>query len=372
MKNKFLYVYFNDKLVGTLAENKDKKVLFQYDKNWQKNGFSINPFILPLTNEVFIPKKPYFDGLFGVFFDSLPDSWGRLLMDKYLKNNKLDYFTVLDKLSLISSFGMGALEYKPEYKFDITNVEIDLDEIAKKCKKLLVKDTINDLDQIFKLGGSSGGARPKILTKIENEDWIIKFNNHIDMKEIGLMEYEYSLCAKKVGIIMPETRLFESKKSKGYFGVKRFDRVNNRKMHMISVAALLEIDYRTPSLDYNDLMKLTKILTNNQEDLLQMYKRMCFNVFSHNQDDHAKNFSYIYDEKQKVYRLAPAYDLTYSNTFYNEHTTTINGNGKNITENDLIVVGKKAGLSVSLCKEIINEIRESVNKNLSKYIKESA
>ena len=366
--NKLLNVYYNDILVGILIENKEKKIVFQYDKEWIKNGFSINPFSLPLNDSIFIPKKPYFDGLFGVFSDSLPDAWGRLLMDRYLKKNNIDA-SIIDRLAMINSSGMGALEYKPKYNLDISSGNLSFDEIALECKKILLNEQNDNLDEIFILGGSSGGARPKILTKIDNEDWIVKFNNHIDMNEIGLMEYEYSIVAKDCGIIMPKTRLFESQNCKGYFGVKRFDRVNNKRVHMISAAALLEIDFRSPALDYNDLMKLTKIVTNNNvDDLLQMFRRMCFNVFGKNQDDHAKNFAYIYNEKDKCYRLSPAYDLTRSNTYYNEHTTSVDGNGKNPSEKELLSVGLKAGISKNKCLNIIEEIKEKVYTKLKKYL----
>lgn len=369
MKNRKLLVYYNDKLVGTLALSKNFDIYFQYDKDWIINGFSINPFSLPLTNEIYTSKKPYFDGLFGVFADSLPDSWGRLLLERYLKKNNILDLNVLDRLAIISSSAMGALEYKPEYTLNINSSNLTLDEIAKECMNILLNESNDNLDEIFKLGGSSGGARPKILTKIDNEDWIIKFNNHLDMKDVGLMEYEYSLCAKKCGINMPKTKLFESNSCKGYFGIKRFDRNNGKKIHMISAAAILEIDYRSPALDYNQLMKLTKILTNNTEDVIELFRRMCFNVFAHNRDDHAKNFSYIYDEEKKVYRLSPAYDLTYSTTYYGEHTTSINDNGKNPTVNDLLAVGKNAGISVEKCMEIINSIKDTVYKDLNKYLK---
>ncbi|MFR2512374.1 MAG: HipA domain-containing protein [Lachnospira eligens] len=101
-------------------------------------------------------------------------------------------------------------------------------------------------------------------------------------------------------------------------------------MHMLTAAALLELDFRQPNMDYHQLMKLTKILTrDNKHDIENMYRRMCFNVFAHNRDDHSKNFTFIYDENNDGWRLSPAYDLTYSTTYYGEHTTTVDGNGRN-------------------------------------------
>lgn len=370
-ENKILNVFNGNKKVGTLLLTNDNRIGFAYDEEWIRYGYSISPFSLPLKSGVFICKKNYFEGLYGVFGDSLPDSWGKLLLNRMLLNNKINIknMNILDKLSIIGSNGMGSLEYKPEYLMENYEKNIDLDKLSLECQKILLSEYSEDLDIIYKMGGSSGGARPKILTKIDDEDWIIKFNSHVDDINIGKIEYEYYLCAIKCGIHMMESRLFSSKINSGYFGTKRFDRVNGKKVHMISVAALLELDYEAPSLDYSELMKLVKILTdNNLNDILQMFRRMCFNVFAHNRDDHTKNFSFIYNEDEHKYRLSPAYDLTYSNTYFGEHTTSINGNGKNPTEEDLIYVGTKAGLNKTTCIKEISKIRECVLNSLGKYL----
>lgn len=371
--NKVINVFYNNIKVGTLALSKEKDVCFQYDDNWIEDGFSINPFVLPLNKEVFVVNKPYFEGLFGVFSDSLPDAWGKLLLNRMLKQNKINIknINVLDKLAIVGTSGMGALEYKPSYEFQQEiDTEFDLDTLSIECNKLLNTEFSNSLDELFLLGGSSGGARPKILTKFSGEDWIVKFNTKLDGQNQGKMEYEYYLCAIKCGIKMMESKLLPSKISNGYFATKRFDRLNNKKVHTISVAALLELDFQAPSLDYHSLMKLTKILTNNNyEDIEQMFKIMCFNVFAHNLDDHSKNFSFVYDEVTRMYRLSPAYDLTYSNTYFGEHATSIDGNGKNITDNQLINVGVKAGIKKEKCLMIIENIKSNVNEMLIEYLK---
>ena len=107
---------------------------------------------------------------------------------------------------------------------------------------------------------------------------------------------------------------------------------------------------------------------NNVSDIEQLFRMMCFNVFAHNRDDHAKNFSYLYDETTHRFRLSPAYDLTYSTTYYGEHTTSINGNGANPTKNDLLQVGLKAGMNKNSCMQIIDEIEMIVKQELSKYL----
>lgn len=232
---------------------------------------------------------------------------------------------------------------------------------------------LKKLDELYHLGGTSGGARPKIMTNLNQEDWIIKFPAHVDRPDSGKMEYDYSLCAKKCGITMSETRLFSSEKCSGYFGTKRFDHITEqgemKKVHMLTAAALLELDFQQPSLDYHELMKLTKILTQNDPfDVENLFRRMCFNVFAHNRDDHSKNFSYLYDEVHDKWHLSPAYDLTYSNTYYGEHTTSVDGNGRNPGKKELLAVGIGAGLSKNTCTTIIEEISACVTAMLGTYL----
>ena len=371
-QDNILQVYYDEKFVGTLAMTADHKAAFQYGEEWLENGFSISPFSLPLKNQVFVPTKDYFAGLFGVFADSLPDNWGRLLLDRLLRAHKQnpDELTVLDRLAIVGKSGMGALTYYPEKNFPEQQDHVNLDELAEECEKILNTEYSDKLDDLYHLGGTSGGARPKIMTTIDQEDWIIKFPAHVDRKDTGKMEYDYSCCARKCGITMSETRLFPSDKCKGYFGIRRFDRgANGRRIHMLTAAALLELDFEQPSLDYHSLMKLTKILTrDNGEDVENMFRRMCFNVAAHNRDDHSKNFTYLYDESNDQWRLSPAYDLTYSNTYYGEHTTTVDGNGRNPGRKELLAVGVTAGMKKGNCEEIIDTIYECVGQILGEYL----
>lgn len=137
---------------------------------------------------------------------------------------------------------------------------------------------------------------------------------------------------------------------------------------MATAAALLELDFNQPSLDYHDLMKLTRIMTrDNKMDVENMFRRMCFNVFAHNRDDHSKNFSFVYDTESETWRLSPAYDLTYSTTYYGEHTTSVDGNGQDPGETELLTVGVQAGMKKKQCQEIINEIKQRVEKDLKAY-----
>lgn len=361
---KYLKVFYNDILVGTLAKTPDRVFAFEYDSDWLNNGFSISPFSLPLIKKVFIPKYDPFGGLFGVFNDSLPDGWGRLLVDRLFLKNKINPAEIdnLNRLAVVQESGMGALTYKPEHRFKSENSISDYDIIAQECSKILESQNSENLDELFFLGGSSGGARPKILTSINNEDWIIKFPSSSDPKNIGEKEYQYSLCAKDCGINMTETRLFPSKICSGYFGIKRFDRKNGKKVHMVSVSGLLETSHRLPNLDYNILMKLTLELTRNYQDIEQLFRLMCFNVFANNRDDHSKNFSFLFDDAKKEWHLSPAYDLTYSFSFNGEHATTINGEGKNPTLDNILTVAKNIGLKEKFAKDIALDIQEKSAK----------
>lgn len=364
-----IIVRYNGKLVGTMALYKNSIAAFEYDREWLNDGFSISPFSLPLEKRVFIPKIDPFDGLYGVFADSLPDGWGRLLVDRLLLKNKLNpmHLNSMDRLAIVGNSGMGALTYEPDYHFEISEQTLELDRIAIECANILKTDYSNDLDKLFELGGSSGGARPKILTQVDGEDWIIKFPSSEDTKNIGEQEYKYSLCAKSCGIHMEQTRLFSSKICSGYFGTRRFDRIkdadgNVKRIHMISVSGILETSHRIPNLDYNILMKLTLELTKDYSELEKLFRIMCFNVFAHNRDDHSKNFTFLYNEEESRWILSPAYDLTYSYSIGGEHATCINGNGSNPNITDILEVAKNIGIKERQAKIIANEINSIVRE----------
>ncbi len=361
-----LEVHYHGRIVGRIAKTKDGKGAFQYDRQWLDDGFSLNPFSLPLNDRVFVPKSDLLDGLFGVFADSLPDGWGCLLVDRLLLSKKISPGAVgpLERLGIVGSNGMGALGYVPELFHLDAQEQLDFDRLSMECEKILREQDSDDLDLLFQLGGSSGGARPKALIQLDGEAWIIKFPSTYDRKTIGLEEYRYNQCAKACKIAVPEVRLFPSKLGNGFFGTKRFDRVNGEKVHMVTVSGLLETSHRIPNLDYHDLMKLTYLLTKDHAQLEEMYRRMCFNVAAHNRDDHSKNFSYLYDEAEDRWRLTPAYDLTYSESMGGEHATCVDGNGRDPGRREVVAVGMRAGLSQSWARAVADEIWGIVEEEL--------
>lgn len=200
---------------------------------------------------------------------------------------------MLDKVAIVGRTGMGALEYHPETVLSNAIVTDNLDTLAMECEKVLNDEYDGNLEELVKAGVSSGGARPKVLIKYKSEDWIVKFRSSSDPKDIGKQEYDYSIMARKAGLIMPETKLFERK----YFGVKRFDRKQDgSKVHMLSASGLLNASYSFPTLDYIDLLKATLLLTHDYRELEKMFRLMCFNILTYNRDDNAKNFSFLYEE----------------------------------------------------------------------------
>lgn len=375
MNNRRLDVYYHGKPVGTLAEMPDKRIAFQYSDDWARVGFSISPRSLPLSNTVYVPgdnSRDIFHGLFGVFADSLPDSWGELLFDKYLSSVGIfrEQLNILDRLAYVGRSGMGALEYYParETDFDQNSSGLNYDELSAACADLISSRPSAQLDLLFKMGGSSGGTRPKILLHEDGEDYIIKFPAAKDPSICGKREFDYSLCAKKCGIEMTETFLIPSKICEGYFKTKRFDRASGKKLFSITFAGLLEADFRAPSCDYSTYMRLIQILTkDNVHDKEQMFLTMCFNVLCHNRDDHTKNFSFIYTEDHS-WRLAPAYDLTYSTTYFGEHTTSVNGKGKDINDEDLVKIGVDSGLSMDYCLSSLEKIKSITQNDLAMYL----
>lgn len=363
-----LGVFIGDVRVGTIAETPDGLCAFEYDAGWLADGYSISPYSLPLAKGVFVPERRPFDGLFGVFYDSLPDGWGALVLDRALKRKGIDPADVspLTRLSIMGSSGRGALRYRPETQVELA-VQVPpaqkLDELAEACRRLFDDNDDRDLDEIYAAGGSSAGARPKAYYRADGAEWLVKFPSHIDPPNIGQTEYRYSLTARECGIAVPETRLFPSSRCSGYFGSKRFDREEDGSgVHMVTASGLLEVSHRIPALDYQHLFQVTRDLTNDESQLWQLFRLMCFNVFAHNQDDHSNNFSWLCCGG--AWSLSPAYDLTFSSSFANEHATTVNGNGKP-GMGDVLALAERVGLERGAAESVAREIHQRCLELLS-------
>ncbi len=350
-ETKLVKVKIGNQEVGKLLLSNKNLCLFEYNREFISMGFSISPFYLPLKPGVFTAKRDPFNGLFGIFNDSLPDGWGNLLIDRYLRSKNINplNLSVLDRLSLVGSSGMGALEFEPNIALKTAHEMTNLNQIANEIKKILGEEESTSLAQLVQQAGSSGGARPKVFIHIDNEPWIVKFRSSADPKNIGEIEYHYSLVAKKCKIEISETRLFEGK----YFGVRRFDRNENKKIPMHSASGLLYASHRYPSLDYTELIKATLALTKNMQEALKVFRLMVFNVLTGNKDDHTKNFSFLHINGEWVF--APAYDLVPNKGFNGNHSTTISGSG-NPTKKHIFETAQNCGLPQKKTNAIFEEV----------------
>lgn len=370
----------NQKLhVGRIAL-KERTIYFEYDEEFLKSGIELSPYKLPLKKGVHVCDDRVFDGLFGVFSDSLPDGWGRLLLDRHLmsKGIKFHEITPLDRLGYIGEYGIGALSYEPvleSFRVDINSLA--LDDMATSSLKILKGTGAEFLETLLAIGGSSAGARPKIMVQINDaneiihgsqqlqsgyEHFMVKFPSASDAQEIGKLEYIYSQMAHDAKIEMPTTKLLQTQHS-SYFAIKRFDRNRDARVHIHSVAGLVHSDFRLPSLDYDDLLSLTLHLTKDVNEVLKMFRLACFNLFAHNRDDHAKNFSYVLDENSR-WKLSPAYDLTFSYGPGGEHSTTYLGEGAKPTQKHLRELALKH--SIKDGDKIIDDVKSAV-KNFKAY-----
>ncbi|MDW3209316.1 MAG: type II toxin-antitoxin system HipA family toxin [Reichenbachiella sp.] len=362
--------------VGRLAiRNQD--IFFEYHPDYISKGLNISPFKLPLTQGVQSFNPRLFEGLPGVFNDSLPDGWGRLLFDRLAKSKNLlpNQFSPLDRLAHIGRFGLGALTYEPDQGHESADTIIDLDSLATQTQEVLAGEADEVLNELVKLNGSSAGARPKALIGIDpnnqnilhgerqlrpdQEYWMVKFANSMDGPDAGAIEYVYSLMAQEAGISMTPTRLFPAKQGAGYFATKRFDRTNKERFHMHTASGLLHSDFRVPVLDYEDLLTLTEALTKDFREVEKMFRLAVFNVFSHNRDDHGKNFSFLMD-KHGEWKMSPAYDLTFSSGPRGHQSTMVMGEGQNPSMEHLIKLAKEGSLTQKQVELIIEQTKEAL------------
>jgi len=349
---KSLNIHVGDRHIGRMALSSDRLCAFEYSDQFLLDGFAISPFYLPLRPGLQISHRDPFDGLFGIFNDSLPDGWGHLLIDRYLVSQGIQpqALSVLDRLSLVGTTGMGALEFRPDNRVRSGQLTNDIEFLAKEVNHILSEVEYSEgLQVLVEQGGSSGGARPKALINIDDIPWIVKFAAPMDPSNIGAIEYQYSLIAKKCGIEMPDTALLEDK----YFGIRRFDRSGGSKIHIHSASGLLYASHRFPSLDYSDLIKASYALTKNLEEAYKIFRLMIFNVLTGNKDDHAKNFSFCYENDE--WRFAPAYDLVPSDGFNGNHSTTIATKGQPDLK-DIMTVAQECGLNNKKARGIFDEV----------------
>jgi len=362
--------------VGELVLS-EQKIYFRYNADYLKTGLNLSPIKLPFSADIASVGNQTFDGLFGVFNDSLPDGWGRLLLDRSLSAKGIDItrITPLDRLAYVDSRGMGALVYRPEIMTEkITALVPELDTIADEMSHVLQGSSSEIIEELFFLGGSSGGARPKILASYNPltdnmtygedsvqegyEEWIIKFPASSDSREIAKIEFAYHKMALLAGIEMSECRLFKGKSGQVYFGTKRFDRVADKHLHAHTASGLMHDNFRMSTMDYGHLMDCAFRLEKHVKAYEKVFRLASFNVYSHNRDDHSKNFSFLMSAKGE-WQFAPAYDLTFSYSGYGFHSTMIAGESKNPGRKELMKLATHFGLKNA--DSIIEEVQEAIS-----------
>jgi serine/threonine-protein kinase HipA len=380
-----LRVRCNGKSVGQLAE-KEGEIRFEYDSTWLENGFDLAPDSLEFNAAANTARRLEFQGLHGVFNDSLPDGWGLLLMDRFLKNRlnlERPQITPLDRLAYMGHRCMGALEYQPELLPEQDGKSIDLADIAAQSEQVLRGETTEILEELRICGGSPGGARPKVTVAFSEDmvtclsnfgdlpggfsHWIVKFRNDSryedgDPVDIGRLEMAYADMARSAGLQLPKTHLIElvtNRKHEAFFAVQRFDRDVNQKIHFLSLAGYAYANHRVPCLDYGSgVLAATKKITKSDKEVEKAFRLMLFNVLAHNKDDHSKNFAYLLDPSSRgAWQLSPAFDLTFSTGMSNYHTTSISGSG-NPGFSDLESVANR--LKVKNWLQVLDDVRGAI------------
>ena len=364
---KKINVLLRDEPVGTLQRDPANGVcVFEYDKGWLANGFSLSPTELPLQSGLFYADKDKFGGGFAVFEDSLPDGYGLYLLDRMLRkqNSSLMELNPLQRLSIIGTAGMGALTYLPMMTGFHAQKELEdiaqLDHLQEEALKVLSEKGVGDESYLYYNSANSGGARPKTaLRSRDGSHWLVKFRHVYDPEDIGKSEFLYMKTARACGITIPRIGLVKDR----YFAIERFDFApDGKKRHVVTAAALLKTDFSKQDVDYINLLALTGYLTQDPGQVEEMFRRMVMNLVAVNKDDHSKNFSFLCDDGK--WSLAPAYDITYSPLGSNgEHATSLFYNGN--PGFDLVLkAGTEIRIPESTCRTIIKEVEETCEKHL--------
>lgn len=378
--------------VGYLYWDKKRGIaVFEYEPSFLDQGLDIAPLImsvksprsqkqLPWTGE----KAKLYQGLPPMIADSLPDKWGNSLFKAWLRDNNIPVkrSNPVDHLSFIGTRAMGALEYEPAQKLgDNSAFSVDVQRLYEFAKQVLNERETTVLNpensvlwqDLIKISSSPGGKRPKAIVAINDttvdvfsgqgsipegfKHYILKYDDN-SAYPFAKMEYIYYRMALDSGVdMMPsELRTYETV---SHFLTRRFDRLGNEKIHTQTLAAI------SPSSDsYEDIFSVIRRLNLPYEDTKQQYKRLVFNVIARNVDDHSKNFSFRMG-RDGIWRLSPAYDLTYSvdltaPAYSNRHSLTLNGKSEDITREDLEIVGQSN--DIHDYKALINSVAAAVAK----------
>jgi serine/threonine-protein kinase HipA len=364
--------------VGRLAVSRSGAV-FEYDPSFIASDLELHPLVPPAAGVIAAREPRIFDGLHGVFADSLPDAWGTELVRRRCAREGIPYhsLTGLDRLAIVGRRGMGALAYRPPIA-DVGEDLVDFDALAHEANEIMEGRDSDLLPELERLGGSSGGARPKVLVAIDAEGharsgvdeipdgydgWLVKFPSSRDVRDIGPLEAAYASMARAAGIDVPDHRLIRTRTSAGgYFACKRFDRgPHGARHHVVSVAGTLDIDWTVPQIGYDTLVRLVRRVTRRQAEVEQMIRRMIFNMVAHNRDDHAKQHSFLFGSDRR-WHLTPAYDLSYSSGPNGEHYLAVAGEARDVSAEAIREVASAADVEPRRLRSIAGEVLDAVSR----------
>lgn len=369
-KNQIISVHFNGVEIGKIGYDEDqKKSSFQYNPDFLETGLykRLFPYIIrrsPNTQVYSGFEGETFRGLPPMIADSLPDYFGNIVFKEWLEAMQKDFVNIspLEQLTYVGKRGIGALEFVPAKEI-ISNNTIDVEEITEVVKKVLdVKTSVSEkglsdisLLNIFKMGTSAGGARPKILVSEHKETKLLKagdleysedYNHYLIKLSVDegyskeKVEFVYYQIAQSLGVEMMPSKLIDDK----HFATLRFDRQNGEKQHILTASGMSGWDFKKPEhSSYENLFKLAVDLRLPHKDIEQLFKRMVFNIVFCNIDDHLKNFSFIYNAEKDRWNLAPAYDLTYPLDALKNYTRmsramSVSGKRTDIKREDLLKI----------------------------------
>lgn len=361
--------------LGTLAAGRQRgEWLFEYSEQSIQRGIEFSPLLHPPISTTYADFERHQEGIPGFIADSLPDGWGRLLMDRLLRRNNIEPATlsVLDRLAMLGSNTMGALTYRPLVKVPDQEAQQqninDLIILAREIEIEVAGQDSEVLRELVRLGGSPHGARPKVLVEFDptsgrihsspftgSEPWLIKFPAAQEAAWVCALEEVYARLARQAGIQFPESRWFSLEEGLSAFGVKRFDRHRGMRVPTLSMAGVLQADFRLPCLDYTDILRATGMITRSAAEREIQARRMVFNVIMNNQDDHAKNFAFTLNQAEE-WQVSPAYDLTFQMGPGGQHQSSVAGYGSQISRKALIKAAKAADISEKTLNTIIEEV----------------
>lgn len=355
--------------------------LFQYAPQLLQTGLQLSPLCLPPGPQPWQGDPARMDGLPGFVHDSLPDGWGRLLLTRACGAGPRT--PALERLAHVGRNGMGALEYEcggqnlagGRDEPQAAGAEIDLEAVARDAQRVLGSDGgAKAARRLLALEGAAGGARPKIAclvsadgTRIRSgteagggfEAWLVKFAGAYDDEFIAVHEFIAMEIARRAGLDVPATRLFARRRGRGFFGVRRFDRTDSGKLHMVSLAGLVHCDFRLPCLDYESVMAATLQLC-GRPWLREMMRRCVLNFLIGNTDDHAKNFSFLMDAGGR-WRPSPVYDIVPARDGGSpEHMTAVLGEGRMPRRDVLVELGRRFAIGKDEVLEDIGRVEAAV------------